>query len=67
MAALFSKPKISYPAPAQQATTEDEAAAAQAAKAEAERLRKRRGMRGTILTGAQGLSNTASVLKTSLG
>ena len=65
MAALFSKPKAPYIPPVD--TSAEDAAAEEAAKAEADRLRKRKGMRSTILTGAQGVTSPASVHKTLLG
>ena len=65
MGALFSRPKAPYIPPP--ATSAEDAAAAEAARAESDRLRKRRGMRSTILTGAQGVTGPAPVFKTTLG
>lgn len=64
MSFFFSKPKM----PAVQAPVTDDTAEVQAAaRAEADRLRKKRGVRSTILTGSRGLTDTPSTLRTTLG
>lgn len=65
MGSLFSKPSPP-PAPAP-IVTDDTESVKEAARAEAERMRKRRGMKSTILTGPGGVMDTASILKTTLG
>ena len=65
MAGLFSRPKV--PAMIYQPPSQDTAAVQDAARAEAERLRKRKGMRATILTGPQGITEPAPIFKTTLG
>lgn len=64
MAALFSRPSkpTVYPS-----ITDDTAAVKEAARREAERLRKRKGLASTIMTGPQGVTEGANVLKSTLG
>ena len=61
-------PKIpDPPAPAAAPVVEDDSAAKAAAMAEADRLRKRKGIRGTLLTGPGGITTPPTTLKTVLG
>lgn len=58
----------STPTPAPSVSAEDiNEASKEAARKEAEAMRKRRGMQSTILTGPEGLTGEAPVLKTALG
>lgn len=60
-------PKLPMPAAAKPITT-DTTAVKEAARLESERMKKRRGLASTILTGPQGLTGqNPSLLKTVLG
>lgn len=64
MASLFSKPKtIEVPV----AVTEEDEEVKAASRAEAERIRKRRGAASNIYTGPEGVMGTATTTKTKLG
>lgn len=69
MASLFSKPKIPQPLVANPQTDYDAAAIREAANAEAEALRKRRGMMASIANvgGIGGISSAPTILKAQLG
>ncbi len=64
MGSLFSRSKMPAITPA---VTDDSAAVKEAARLEAERMRKRRGIASTILTGPEGLTTEPSLLRTTLG
>lgn len=65
MAGLFSRPK--FPVVETAPITSDTPAVAEAARAEADRLRKARGVRSTIVTGPSGVQGPVDTLKTTLG
>lgn len=68
MASVFSKPKMPEPIiVAAPPVSKDDTAIKEAAEREAERIRKRRGMKSTIMTGPQGLTTQPTVLKEELG
>ncbi|MFH1640362.1 MAG: hypothetical protein ABIA66_00190 [Candidatus Omnitrophota bacterium] len=56
-----SLPSINQP------VTSDTAEVKEAARLEAERMKKRKGYRSTILTGPQGVEENPTLLKTTLG
>ena len=65
MAGLFRSPRM--PTVATEPITEDDPKVKEAERVEAERLRKRRGMASTIMTGPQGVLGTPDLLRAELG
>lgn len=65
MSSFFSSPSTPAPPPPVP-TVDNSEALANAAKLEAERLRKRKGMKSTWLTGAEGTGMTESTQKATL-